>query len=109
MTNQAKQAKWDAIISDLEASGLNPNQYATRHEINKTSLYYHLRKRRETTRDTTKQRAEPRGLVHEVKLSELKVYAKPDTLRLSHGDAYLTFGELPDPAWLAELIRDLER
>ena len=100
----ATQAKWDAIISDLEASGLNPNQYATRHQISKTSLYYHLRKRREIT----KQRAEPRGLVHEVKLSELKVYAKTDTLRLSHGDADLTFGELPDPVWLAELIRELE-
>ncbi len=46
--------------------------------------------------------------MHEVKLSELKVYAKPDTLRLSLGDADLTFGELPDPAWLAELIRELE-
>ena len=100
----ATQAKWDAIISDLEASGLNPNQYATRHQISKTSLYYHLRKRGETA----KQRVEPRGLVHEVKLSELKAYTKPDTLKLSLGDADLTFGELPDPAWLAELIREFK-
>ena len=96
--------KWDAIISDLESSGLNPNQYAARHQISKTSLYYHLRKRRETA----KQRVDPRGLVHEVKLSELKVYTKPDTLKLSLGGSDLTFGELPDPAWLAELIRELE-
>ena len=73
--------KWDAIISDLESSGLNPNQYATRHQISKTSLYYHLRKRRETA----KQSVEPRGLAHEVKLSELKVYTKPNTLKLSLG------------------------
>ena len=104
MTRQARREKWDEIIRDLQSSGLNPNQYASQHKISKTSLYYHLKKRKQSTN----KQQEPRGLVHEVKLSELKVYAKPEMLRMSLGDADLTFSELPDPHWLAALIRGLE-
>lgn len=85
--------KWDAIISDLKASELNPNQYATRHQISKTSLYYHLRKRREPT----KQHAEPRGLVHEVYLRAPLALPSPRVADVEGEGVEALLGRVPAP------------
>ena len=104
MTRQITREKWDAIIEDLESSGLSSNRYADQHQISKSSLYSELRKRR--ARHT--HNAEPPA-VHEFKLSELTVYPSSQALKINLGDVDLTFDELPDPQWLATLIRGLER
>ena len=104
MTRQAKREKWDAIIRDLESSGLSVYRYAKEHQISKSSLYTELRKRR--TRSTPSPHP---PAVHEFKLSDLKVYKPTQALKMNIGDADLTLGELPDPQWLAALIRETER
>ena len=60
MTRQANRKKWDAIIRDLESSGLSANRYATQHQISKSSLYNELR---------SAERAQHRALIHPQSMS----------------------------------------
>jgi hypothetical protein len=104
MTRQAKREKWDGIIRDFESSGLSAYRYAKEHQISKSSLYIELRKRRTRSKTSPQQPA-----VHEFKLSELQPYKPPQALKVNIGEADLIFGELPDPQWLAALIKEVER
>ena len=104
MTRQAKREKWDAIIRDLESSGLSVYRYAKEHQISKSSLYTELRKRRARSQPSPQQPA-----VHEFKLSDLQPYKPTQALKMNIGEADLTFGELPDPQWLAALIKEVDR
>ena len=96
---------WDAILDDMERSGLNPNQYARRNRLSKSLLYRH-QKEREAKRQLTLRGDE----VHELTITNTTHYpvGEPPALTLSYGGAQLTFTQDVSAKWLGALLKELE-
>ena len=96
---------WDAILDDMERSGLNPNQYARRNRLSKSLLYRHQKERAAKRRLTLQG-----GGVHELTITHTthQPVEEPPAITLYYGDAQLTFTQDVSARWLGELLKELE-
>ena len=96
---------WDAILDDMERSGLNPNKYARRNHLSKSQLYRHQKERAAKRRLTLQGDG-----VHELTITHTThqpVEASP-AITLHYGGAQLTFTQDISAQWLGALLKELE-
>ena len=81
--------------------------YVALKGISRTSLYYHLRRRKAANEATDKITIQGRG-VHELRLTQSRAIETASlSCHVKEGVLTLTFGELPRAEWLATFVQAL--
>ena len=94
-----RKHNWPQIIADFERSNLNIGQYAKQHGIAYSTLYQKVNKLNRSKMILLTQK------VHELSLKNTSSQAATLPFRMRLGQAQLEFQDLPNPQWLAEIIK----
>lgn len=99
-----RAAFWSAHLDAIDAAGVTIADYAREHELSAHSLYHWRRQRRR--RSAPRSVASPSPRFAEVVPTSPPLEQRGVSLRLA--GATLAFDALPDPTWLAALLRATE-
>ena len=103
----ATETQWEQRLRDFDQSGMSAYRYAALKGISRTSLYYHLRRRKAGNGATDKLTLQGRG-VHELRLTQSRAAETASlSCQVKEGVLTLTFGELPRAEWLATFVQAL--
>ena len=100
----ASKAHWNQILQELDASGMGVRRYAVEKGLSKSSLYYHLKRRREEM-ESVQVLTLREGAVHELNLATRQRCGL--SCEIKQGSLTLSFDELPTAEWLGALMKAL--
>ena len=99
-----RKHNWPQIIADFERLGLNISQYAKQHEIAYSTLHQKVNKLKHQSENRSKMILLTQK-VHELSLKNTSSQASNLPFHMKLGQAQLEFQDLPNPQWLAEIIK----
>jgi hypothetical protein len=100
----SKKYDWPQLIADFERSDLRLSQYTRQHGIPYSSMYQQVNKLK-NKRKPQSQMILLTQEVHELSLQNHKLKSSLQPFRMKLGQAELEFQNLPNPQWLAEVIK----
>jgi len=100
----SKKYDWPQLIADFERSDLRLSQYTRQHGIPYSSMYQQVNKLKHK-REPQSQMVLLTQEVHELSLQNHKLKGSLQPFRMKLGQAELEFQSLPNPQWLAEVIK----